>query len=652
MTTMPTTSARGRGGDSAGVWRAVIRRPLGALSLAYLAVVATAAIAAPWLAPYDPTATDLSHVLSMPSADHWLGTDRLGRDILSRLMYGGQVTLLGVLQAVATVLVLGVAMGLASGFLGGRVDRALNWLIDVVLAIPVIITLLVVLAVFGTNETAAMVTLGVLGAPGLARVVRGVTLAVRQEPYIAAARVAGLPSSYIVLRHVLPRCYGPIIVQASLFAGVSLLTETGLGYLGLGVQPPTPTWGGMVADASQVIDQQPWMLVPAGAVIGLGILAFGLLGDVVRDATGQRGKRAASTRAARRGTLRAEPAAHPASAEPAALLSVRGLSVALPTAQGTTTVVEDVDLDINPGQTVGIVGESGCGKSITGRAILGLLPAGGTIASGSIRLGGDELTTMTKAELARLRGRKIALISQEPLAGLDPVFTVGQQIDELVRRHDRLPRRHVRARTLELLTAVRLPDPEGVAARYPYQLSGGMAQRVVIALALAGRPELLIADEPTTALDVTVQAEILDLLRQLQGETGMAILLITHDWGVVADLCDRAYVMYAGHMVESAPTEEMFDVPLHPYTAGLLRSSPRLAEPGLPLPAIEGTVPEPRDWPAGCHFAPRCPLATAVCREGAIAVAEPEENRRTKCIRFDEVRRGEGHDGAGTLARR
>jgi len=633
---------------------AILRRPVAVVSLAYLAIVAAAAITAPVLAPYDPTATDLEHVLSGPTTAHLLGTDGLGRDVLSRLMYGGQVSLSGVVQAVLAVLILGVPAGLLAGFLGGWFDRVVTWVVDVALAIPVIVMLLVVLAVFGNNQTVAMLALGVLGAPDLARIVRGATLAVRRELYIAAAKVAGLPSRQIMVKHVLPRVTGAIIVHASLFSGGALLAQSALSYLGLGVQPPAPTWGGMVADGSTVIDQQPWLLVPPGVVIGLAILAFGLIGDAVRDATAERTAGTPTlARTRRRPADTRTPVNHapPSGTSPsAALLSLRGLTIGLPVSDDLSTVVENLDFDIRAGETVGLVGESGCGKSITGRAILGLLPEGGQVTAGSIVFEGAELTAFSRRALRRIRGSEIALISQEPIASLDPVFRVGHQLDELVRRYGGGSRQVIRARTLELLGSVNLPDPELVAQRYPHELSGGMAQRVAIAMALAGNPKLLIADEPTTALDVTVQAEILELLRGLQRDTGMAILLITHDWGVVADLCQRAVVMYAGHMMESAPVTRMFQRPRHPYTAGLLASMPSRGHRGQKLPAIRGIVPSPGDWPAGCHFQPRCPLATADCAAGPIPVVEPDAAHQTRCIHHDQVRRGGDHDRASAGA--
>lgn len=648
---------------AARAWRTVLRRPLAVISIGYLVVVLVVVAAAPVLAPYDPVATDLDHVLSGPSAAHLLGTDQLGRDVLSRLMFGGQVSLTGVAEAVLTLLVLGVAAGLLAGFLGGWVDRVISWVIDLMLAIPVIVTLLVVLSVVGSDETAAMVAVGVLGAPGVARVVRGATLAVRQELFVAAARVAGLPNRQIIVGQILPRVAGSIIVQASLHAGVALLIETGLGYLGLGVQPPTPTWGGLVADASTVIDQQPWLLVPPGVVIGLSIVAFGLVGDAVRDATVTRAARAPH-RPRRPEISPASPGGReqlddsgelqgertPGESADGALLSLESVAVRLSTPGAGVTVLEGVTLHVNRGETVGLVGESGCGKSLTGRAILGLLPSAGHISAGRVVFDGRDLTGLSAREWGQVRGRQVALVSQEPIGSLDPMFPVGRQIGELVRRHHGSSRRAARGRTFQLLSMVRLPEPEAVARRYPHELSGGMAQRVAIAMALAGEPRLLIADEPTTALDVTVQAEILELLRSLQHETGLAVLLISHDWGVVASLCQRAYVMYAGHVVEAGAVANLVKTPCHPYTASLLRCSPRYARPRTHLRAIRGSVPDPSGWPAGCHFHPRCPLATPECAAGPIPMFEPHPGHGTRCLHHTDVAKEGDHDSAPTPA--
>ncbi len=603
-------------------------RKLAAVPLGYLIVLVLASVLAPVLAPYGPNATDLDNVLSGPTMAHPLGTDGLGRDVLTRLMYGGQVSLVNAAVVVLTVLLAGVTSGIAAGFLDGRLDRVFTWVVDMMLAIPVIVTLLVVLAVFGGNQTVAMIALGILISPGLARVTRGATFAVRQELYVAAARVSGLPNRHIVVRHVLPRVAGPIIVQLSVLAGGALLIDAGLSYLGFGAQPPDPTWGTMIAEASAVIDRQPWLLIPPGVVLGLAILAFGMLGDYVRDATAERTERV-PVRPPRRPRHRISTAV-----PTTALLSIQDVSIAI----AGTTVAENLCLEIATGETTGLLGESGCGKTITGRAILDLLPAGGTVTHGAIVFDGIDLTT---TDLRAVRGSRIAMISQDPVAALDPVFTVAHQVGELVRRHHGGSRREVRARVLDLLRDVDLD--ETVAARYPHQLSGGMAQRVGIAMALAGEPRLLIADEPTTALDVTVQAEVLRLLRRLQADRGMAILLITHDWGIVAEMCQRAYVMYAGHIVESAPVRDLVHRPLHPYTAGLLDARPAPDRRGRRLAAIPGVVPPPSAWPSGCHFAERCVLATPECAD-TVPVFEPVPAHQTRCLNHMNLSEGGEHE--------
>jgi peptide/nickel transport system permease protein len=301
-------------------------------------------------------------------------------------------------------------------------------------------------------------------------------------------------------------------------------------------------------------------------------------------------------------------------------------------------VLDDVSFRVAPGEAVGIVGESGCGKTTVAMAIIGLLSGGATVdEQGGVLFEGRDLTRLTERELERVRGREIALISQEPVGSLTPTLRVGSLVAEAVREHHGGSRREANGRALELLRMVRLPEPALVARRYAHELSGGMAQRVAIARALAGDPKLLIADEPTTALDVTVQADILELLRQLQKERHMAILVISHDLGLIADICDRVVVMYAGEVIEQATASEIFRQPLHPYTEALLNSNPTRASPDRRLPAIAGTVPNPGAWPQGCHFHPRCPSARSECREALIEIESPTPGRETRCVRFSEL---------------
>jgi peptide/nickel transport system permease protein len=530
-----------------------------------------------------------------------------------------------------------VPLGLAAGFVGGWSDRVVTWVADLGLALPAIILILVVLSIFPQSMLAGMVTLGVLNAPGLMRVVRSTVLPVKEELYIAAAQVSGLSRVYIVGRHVLPRIAGPVIVLASLLAAAALLVQTGLAFLGVLVAPPAPSWGGMVADGATAMVLQPWLIWPPGVVITLTVLALGLLGDVVRDASTEIWAAPAGRRAPK-----ARSEAVLALAEPVSdvLLAVEGLHVAFASPRGgELRVVQDVTFDIRAGQAVGLVGESGCGKSATAMSIPGLLPGTGHIQSGRILFDGVDLASLPESRLRGVRGKKIGVISQEPLIGLNPAFRVGWQLEEVVRRHHPLSRREVRRRVVELLASVHLPDPAAVAGRYPHELSGGMAQRVAIARALAGEPKLLIADEPTTALDVTVQGDILELLRELQRDRQMAILLVTHDWGVVADICDHAVVMYAGEVVERAEVTAMFTAPLHPYTEALLASNPHNAPEEAALPSIPGVVPQPARWPAGCHFHPRCGYATAACSADPVPLVRPAREHETRCIHYQELQR-------------
>jgi peptide/nickel transport system permease protein len=619
--TVPTPRANRRG---------LRHKPLGLVSACYLVVLAAASLIVPRLVSVDPEAQDLSHALAGPSAAHWLGTDRLGRDVLVRLLVSTPGTLVDVAEAVVVFTVLGVGLGVLAGFLGRWTDRTISRFGDLVLALPGIIVLLMVLAVFPGNDLAAMIALGVLSSPVLLRVVRAVTISTRNELFVRAARLSGLTTTQLIRRHILPWLAGPITVQVSLFAAAAVLAQAGLSFLGL-ARPETagPSWGNMIAEASNVISTDGWLLVPTGGIVAITVLALGLLGDAVRDVTVGR-----STRGAGRWTGLSDAPRPPAdtTATPA-LLSVRGLTVGF----AGTTVVRDVAFEVRAGETVGIVGESGCGKTVTARSLLGLLPGDGRVTAGSIRFDGTELVGLDERGFARLRGSRIGFVAQDPMNGLDPTSRVGSQLVEVIRRHQALSRQAARQRAAELLALVQFAEPEQVVRRYPHELSGGMAQRVGIALALAGDPDLLIADEPTTALDVTVQAEILDLLRGLRSRLGMAIILVTHDWGVLADLCDRAVVMYAGEVVEQAGIGDLYRAPRHPYTEGLLAANPHRAPVGDALPAIAGTVPPPSAWPGGCHFAPRCRFATEQCRAGRVEVTVLSPDRSTRCLHFDQL---------------
>jgi peptide/nickel transport system ATP-binding protein len=316
------------------------------------------------------------------------------------------------------------------------------------------------------------------------------------------------------------------------------------------------------------------------------------------------------------------------------LLEVENLKVIFHGDRGQTThAVDCLDLTVRRGQTLGLVGESGCGKSVTALAIMGLLPKGSAEVSGRIRFDRTDLLTLPDREMRDLRGDRLAMIFQEPMTSLNPMYSIGEQIAETLIRHRGLSRQKARARTIELLRQVEIPSPEERVDDYPHRLSGGMRQRAMIALALACDPALLIADEPTTALDVTIQAQILDLMRDLKASTGAAIILITHDLGVVAEVCDEVAVMYAGEIVERAPVDVLFATPQHPYTIGLLGSMPRLDSSDAELAAIDGMVPDMAALPPGCRFAPRCPFVREICMRAPPPIVSIGPSHRSRCIR-------------------
>jgi oligopeptide/dipeptide ABC transporter ATP-binding protein len=355
----------------------------------------------------------------------------------------------------------------------------------------------------------------------------------------------------------------------------------------------------------------------------------------VSASTGERMTRAP------RGKARPQGARATGGREPgSALLEVHGLTVAFETLAGPVHAVNGLDMELRPGEIVGLVGESGSGKSVTSRAIMGLLPPRTSRIAGSVRLAGRELVGLPEAQYRRVRGEHVAMIFQDPLTALDPLYRAGEQVAEALRFHFGLSRSAASRRVVELLDAVGLPDPAGTARRYPHELSGGMRQRVMIAMALACEPELLIADEPTTALDVTVQAQILELLRRLVRERGMALLLITHDLGVVRELCERAVVLYAGRVAEEGPVSDLLRSPLHPYTSGLGVSMPSIAARRQRLPQIPGTPPDPASLPRGCAFSPRCPAALDRCHAEQPPIVEPLPARRSACHRAGELRDG------------
>ncbi|MFF4858417.1 dipeptide/oligopeptide/nickel ABC transporter permease/ATP-binding protein [Streptomyces rubiginosohelvolus] len=553
-----------------GAVRRLLRNPLGAASAAVLLLLVVAVLLAPLLAPQAPDVSSLGDAFAGPDAAHPLGMDSAGRDILSRILYGGRNTLGGALIALAVALALGVPSGLYAGYYGGRFDSVAGWGVNLVMALPAMVVLLASRAILGPNVWVLMIVLGVLASPSFFRLVRGIVAGVRKELYVDAARVSGLSDTRIVVRHILIVVRGPVIIQVALVAGVAIGLQAGLEFLGVG-SGSSATWGAMLNEAFQNIQRAPLLMLWPGLALGLTngalVLLAGALRDVLEERGGPDGGRAAS-----RTRVKPPPPAAPAeTGARSPLLSVRGLTVVYGKPDGTRKqVVHGVDLDVRPGEIVGLVGESGSGKTQTAFSVLGILPEGGRIGEGSITVGGREVAGLPERAHRALRGGTVAYVPQEPMSNLDPAFTIGSQLVEPIRHVLGLSRKEAAARALDLLRLVEIPDPERTMRLYPHEISGGMAQRVLIAGAMSCDPELLIADEPTTALDVLVQAEILNLLRRLQKDRGLGVLLVTHNLGVVADLCDRVAVMSEGRIVETGTAESIVHSPEHPYTRSLL----------------------------------------------------------------------------------
>ena len=549
----------------------VFRNPIGAISVVMLALILLATVFAPVLAPQDPTESSLGDIFAPISADHPLGGDSAGRDLLSRLLYGAQASLLGAALALVVSLAIGVPVGLLAGYYGKGFDSASSWVSNLLQALPAIIVLLALRTFFGPSIWVSMIVFGVLMAPDAYRLVRAAVSGVRNELYVDAARVSGLTDATIIGRHVLRAIRGPLIMHSAIVLAVSLGIQAGLEFLGFG-DITSASWGSMLNEGFLNIFQAPQMLFWPGLALALTTASLALFAGALRDVLQGNDPKAARKVRARRARPTTATAVEPPVAVEAAgdLLTVRDLRVAY--GDGATEVVHGVSFDVSRGEVVGLVGESGSGKTQVALSVLGLLPRGGAITAGAILLDGEPLIGRSPAFLRTIRGDRIGYIPQEPMSNLDPSFKVGYQLSEVVRVHLGLSRKKARARVLELLSHVGIPDPARTYDSYPHEISGGMAQRVLIAGAVSCEPELLIADEPTTALDVTVQADILDLLRGLQQERNLGVLLVTHNFGVVADLCDRILVMSRGDIVEAGDAITILSQPKHDYTKTLLAS--------------------------------------------------------------------------------
>ncbi|MEV6103574.1 dipeptide/oligopeptide/nickel ABC transporter permease/ATP-binding protein [Streptomyces sp. NPDC051940] len=612
------------------------RLPLQArIASAVLGVVVLTALLAPLIAPGDPY--EQSGVSGGPSADHWLGQDSLGRDILSRLMYGARWSLAIGLGATVLGLIAGAVLGAVAATSRKAVDEAVMRSLDVVMAFPGIALAAVLVAVFGGGLPVLICAIAFLYTPPIARVVRANVMDQYGEDYVTAERIVGARAPHIIVRHVAINCAAPILVFCTVQVAEAIVFEASLSFIGAGVRPPDPSWGSVIADGKNMVLIGGWWatvfpgLLMLATVLSLNILAEGIsdawaaptarrkeirkeIGDSTEDpletarpGTGTVLELPGLAEAARRLRARARPLP---GGEP--VLSVRDLAIGFADRHDGVDIVDGISFDVRPGEVLGLVGESGCGKSLTALTVMGLQPADARIRGGIV-FDGQQLVGMPAQRRRRLLGHDMAMVYQDALSSLNPAMTVRAQLKQLIRRGG--------ARTaVELLELVGL-DPQRTLRSYPHELSGGQRQRVLIAMALSRNPKLIVADEPTTALDVTVQAQVIELLLRLRAELGFALILVSHDLALVADVTDRVVVMYGGQIVETGVTADLVEAPAHHYTRGLLGSVLSLESGAERMTQIKGVVPSPADFPRGCRFADRCPLASAVCHREAPSLA-------------------------------
>ena len=597
-----------------------------------LLLVLVLALVTPILPLQPPNVTNLAHKnANFGEAGHLLGADDLGRDLLSRLLWGTRVSLaIGLVSAIAAA-TLGSAIGIIAGYAGGRTDNLLMRFIDMLMGFPYILLALAIVAALGPGLFNALIAVAVVNIPFFARNIRGVTVGIAHKEFVDAAKLAGMGHTRIILTEVLPNVIPVIVIAMSTTVGWMILETAGLSFLGLGSQPPDPDLGSMLGQAKASLITDPHVSIPAGMMILIIVMSINLLGDGVRDAldprlrSGALSRPMAATMVDRSGTV--------PTASPYDLLALRNLQTEFHVKDRIYRAVGGVDLAVQPGECLGLIGESGSGKSVTALSVMGLVASPpGVITGGAVHYKGRDLVGMPYRDLRKLRGSDIAYIFQDPLATLHPLYTVGDQLIEAMQVHGTAPAQGARQMAIDLLKSVRIPNAESRIDSYPHEMSGGMRQRAGIAMALANDPQVIIADEPTTALDVTVQAQILSLLDDLRRSRGLAIIFITHDFGVVAQLCDRVAVMYAGRIVEEGPTADVLAAPAHPYTRRLIACVPELGEGRRKLHAIPGLPPAVDDLPPGCAFAPRCDKATADCRAVEIAFHPLARTRAVRCI--------------------
>ncbi len=605
-------------------WLAALRTPVGAFSATLLFLVIALAVLAPVLWHDKAFAIDTEAIAQGSSAAHWLGTDDLGRDILFRVLVATRLSVLLAVLATVIGVVTGLVLGTLPSLLPRPAARLITSAVNIAVAFPGLLLVLFFSVIFGVGTHGAVLAVGFALAPAFARLAQTLSASVAGQDFVSAARISGVGRIRLLVRHILPNIGEPLVVNATIGAGSSLLAFSGLSFLGIGVQAPDYDWGRLLGEGLNGIYVNPAAALAPGVAVVLAGLAFNLVGETVAGVIGVRtGSRKLAPRTV---TPAREDVAED---RDDAVLVVENLQVAFPRPAGWTVPVRGVSFTVHAGEAIGVVGESGSGKSLTGLAVSRLVEAPAVVTADRLDFAGKPLLTTPERDLRGLLGTSLAMVFQDPMTSFNPTRRIGRQLAEVAEQHQGLPRAKAFERAVDRLRAVRIPAAERRAKQYPHEFSGGMRQRAMIGMGLMGDPRLIIADEPTTALDVTVQRQLLRLLARTRAERNTAIILISHDIAVVSQTCERMLVMYAGRVVEDLPSA---GTPRHPYTRALLAATLDLeTDRDAPLAVIPGRPPEPDRVPTGCAFADRCPAATDRCRLEDPVLERVESGHRVAC---------------------
>ena len=609
----------------------VAKNRLAAFGGILLLIILTLSILAPILPLKEPNITNTADRFMVPfEGGHILGTDHLGRDLLSRLLWGTQLSLAVGFAAAFIAATFGSILGAIAGFYGQKTDNIIMRFIDMLMAFPYILLALAIVAALGPGLFNALIAVALVNIPFFARNIRGVTVTLANKEFIEAARLSGMSNLRILIVEIFPNLLPMIVIAMSTTVGWMIIETAGLSFLGLGSQPPQADLGSMLGEARSALITNPHTSFVPGIMIFCIVIGINLFGDGVRDALDPRLKKGSLIRPLPQTIYEGGDTQPQYSTK---LLSVQNLSTQFHVNQNVYQSSNDVSFEIQEGECLGLIGESGSGKSVTALSVTSLVASPpGVIKKGSVNYKNQNLLALPYEELRSIRGNKISYIFQDPLTTLHPLHTIGNQLLEALQAHDsKLSTLESILKSKNLLKSVQIPNPDNIWDVYPHQLSGGMRQRVCIAMALINDPELIIADEPTTALDVTVQAQILNILNSLRKERKLSILFISHDFGVISQLCDRVIVMYAGSIIEEGPVKNIMQQAAHPYTSELIKCVPQLGNKENALHSIPGNPPSLNQLPEGCAFANRCQYKQDRCLKGSVPVSS-KDNRSYKCF--------------------